>query len=198
MNLSKRKYKRAEVEDIVKRLTDDYEERLKAQKNRISSLLSENMRLTSELGSYEDKERLLVSTLRDAEEKAEELAENSRLRYSLVIEKLKNFSARWEKYFAYIEKKYPFSPESEKAVDLFAKIKNILSGDDVSDTFEKAETLLGEAERTHNGAPFNPKAKIEAYIASTEKGGFNMDEVLNPGELKLEDLCKELGLTEED
>ena len=69
MNLSKRKYKREEVESIVKSLTDDYEERLKSQKNRISSLLSENKRLTSELGEYEDKERLIISTLKDAEEK---------------------------------------------------------------------------------------------------------------------------------
>ena len=43
---------------------------------------------------------------------------------------------------------------------------------------------------------FNPKAVISDYIVATENNGFNMDEVLNPGELRLEDLCKELGLIE--
>ena len=41
---------------------------------------------------------------------------------------------------------------------------------------------------------FDPKSKIRDYIAATGDNGFNLDEVLNPGELQLEDLCKELGL----
>ena len=45
---------------------------------------------------------------------------------------------------------------------------------------------------------FQPKNKIRDYIAATENDGFNMDEVLNPGDLQLEDLCKELGLLEEN
>ena len=43
---------------------------------------------------------------------------------------------------------------------------------------------------------FNPKSKIQDYIAATGDGTFNMNEVLNPGELELEELCKELGLIE--
>ena len=44
---------------------------------------------------------------------------------------------------------------------------------------------------------FDPKSKIEAFVAATSDNGFNLNEVLNPGELQLEDLCKELGLIEE-
>ena len=44
---------------------------------------------------------------------------------------------------------------------------------------------------------FNPKQKINEYIAATADNGFNLEEVLNPGTLHLEDLCKELGLLEE-
>ena len=36
--------------------------------------------------------------------------------------------------------------------------------------------------------------KINDYIVATSDTEFNLDEVLNPGELDLEDLCKELGL----
>ena len=39
---------------------------------------------------------------------------------------------------------------------------------------------------------FNPKEKIDAFIKA--ENGFDINEVLNPGELDLEDLCKELGL----
>ena len=198
MNLSKRKYKREEVESIVKSLTDDYEERLKSQKNRISSLLSENKRLTSELGEYEDKERLIISTLQDAEEKAEELKENARMRYSLVVGKLKNFSSRWEKYFGYIVEKYPFYPEVVKASATIKGIKEILDDEDEEKTVKKADEILSRAEgKTVKRNVFDPKSKIEAYIAAEGDNGFNLDEVLNPGELKLEDLCKELGLTED-
>jgi hypothetical protein len=46
------------------------------------------------------------------------------------------------------------------------------------------------------GEKFDPKSKINEYIAATSDSGFNLDEVMNPGDLKLEDLCKELGLIE--
>ena len=49
----------------------------------------------------------------------------------------------------------------------------------------------------YGGNKFNPKSKIKDYIVATNDGGFDMNEVLNPGVLKLEDLCKELGLIEE-
>ena len=39
--------------------------------------------------------------------------------------------------------------------------------------------------------------KIERYIEN-DVNGFNLEEVLNPGELQLEDLCRELGLMEDD
>ena len=45
---------------------------------------------------------------------------------------------------------------------------------------------------------FNPKQKIKDYVVATSDSGFNLDEVLNPGKLELEDLCKELGLIEEE
>ena len=38
------------------------------------------------------------------------------------------------------------------------------------------------------------KQKIKDYIAATGDNGFNLDDVLNPGELELEELCRELGL----
>ena len=54
------------------------------------------------------------------------------------------------------------------------------------------EELVKEKEK------FNPKQKIKDYIVATSDTGFDMDQVLNPGKLELGDLCKELGLIEEN
>ena len=196
MYLSKKKYKREEVERLINSVSAEYESKLLSQKNRISLLLDENKRLTAELGMYEDKENLILSTLKDAEEKAEELKENARLRYDLTVEQLKNFSVRWRHYFDYLLEKYPLYPEIIKATEIVAELnKHLNSGESPEITVSEANTAIERAERR---AVFNPKEKIEAYFASEEKTGFNMEEVLNPGELKLEDLCRELGLTEDD
>jgi hypothetical protein len=45
---------------------------------------------------------------------------------------------------------------------------------------------------------FDPEKRIADYVSATSENGFNLEEVLNPGELHLEDLCKELGLIEEE
>ena len=57
--------------------------------------------------------------------------------------------------------------------------------------------LLSQAVKSKEMGEFNPKKIMDEYIATTGDNGFNLDEVLNPGELHLEDLCKELGLIEE-
>ena len=46
---------------------------------------------------------------------------------------------------------------------------------------------------------FDPKKRIERYVAEESDTGFNLDDVLNPKqELDLEKLCRELGLMDEE
>ena len=74
----------------------------------------------------------------------------------------------------------------------------ILIRDKEDYAIEKVDTLLKEKEDLKKGKDtFNPKSKIQDYITAKTDNGFNLDDVLNPGALRLEDLCKELGLTEE-
>ena len=75
----------------------------------------------------------------------------------------------------------------QKAEEVFNKTSGdrVVIGSDCMVYINK--TLLGK-----------PKSKIEAFVAATSDNGFNLNEVLNPGELQLEDLCKELGTMEED
>ena len=73
-----------------------------------------------------------------------------------------------------------------------AYINALVTG--VRDHREELDDLI---ERETAAAQFNPKEKIERYIEN-DVNGFNLEEVLNPGELQLEDLCRELGLMEDD
>lgn len=198
MDFAKRKYKREEVQKIIDAVVGEYESKLTSQKNRISQLLSENKRLTYELGVYEDKESLVVTTLKSAEEKAEELKENERLRYSLSVESLKNFASRWQKYFEYLLEKYPYYPEIEEASKTVKELKTLFTKRSSAEILDFADSFIDKRSVKGKRQVFDPKEKIDAYIAASGSNGFNLDEVLNPGELKLEDLCKELGLTEDE
>ncbi|MBR0190267.1 MAG: hypothetical protein IJQ23_07790, partial [Clostridia bacterium] len=79
------------------------------------------------------------------------------------------------------------------------KIVKIVGKKDAKTVIYTADKSLSGVKNAKNAA-FNPKEKIADYIAATsdDNNGFNMDEVLNPGALRLEDLCKELGLLTEN
>ena len=82
----------------------------------------------------------------------------------------------------------------------FMGLKNYESTKLLNEAIDAIENLEKEFSdnNSKNNKVFAPKEKIQDYIASTSDSGFNLDEVLNPGELELEDLCKELGLMEEE
>ena len=84
---------------------------------------------------------------------------------------MKKLSTDWQDFFDSLKEKYP-------TYEVVKEIKDTL------DSINKPSKV------------FNPQSKINEYIAATSDSGFNLDEVMNPGDLKLEDLCKELGLIE--
>ena len=99
---------------------------------------------------------------------------------------MKTYKNLWDDFIS-IEN---FELAVKKAVKINQKIKNVNS--------ENPKEAVAEIDELMTGAKaFNPKKKIVDYIAATGDNGFNLDEVLNPGELELEDLCKELGLMQE-
>lgn len=143
---------------------------------------------------YSKSEKSAFKALKKAEEKAEETERKAEMSYVLEAERLKNFIDRFNGYFAYLIDKYPFYPEVVKANEIFNSVKNILGMDNGKDAVEKVKGVIDKK----GSVPFNPSARIEDYVSATSENGFNINDVLNPGELKLEDLCKELGLMEED
>ena len=196
MELDKKKYKREEVLELLKEFEGNYKIRLAEQLNRIKELSALNEDLLAQLSDYKNKEEQISKALIDATEKANELHRQAELSFEAETQRLKNFVERFNGYFSYLTEKYPYYEKVKDASELFENIKKTLESG--CNTAEKIENIDGDLSRISKGQVFSPKAKIAEYIAATESNGFNMEEVLNPGKLELEDLCKEMGLMEEE
>lgn len=196
MNLDKKKYKKSEVEKLLDSNSSDFEQRIAELRGRIAELIDENKKLSMEVVVFKEKEASIVSALTDSEEKAKEIKEKSELEYSLTVQKLKTFNSRWEKYFEVLKEKYPLYPAVINALKLKEKLDLLFETGDNKKIVEDFSKELSLQDGNKDDF-FEPKQKIVDYIAATNDNGFNLDEVLNPGTLHLEDLCKELGLIEE-
>ena len=191
LELKKRKYKKKEVETLVSVFKITYEARIAELKNSILQQSEEILSLKTKLLQYEDKENILNLTIEEVEKVVSDTHEKMDLQYSLELERLKQFSSRWEKYLDFLKEKYPLYQPIITAVEVKEKIDGLNENDDPKDVIIRLDEKLIKQELD---VPFNPKQKIKDYIAATGDNGFNLDEVLNPGELELEELCKELGL----
>lgn len=195
-NLTKRKYKKDEVTLLLTEKDRIFGEEIQTLKTAIDELKAENEKLSKQLAAYTEKSALIESAIVDSRAKAEETEKKAKLRYSLAIEKIKNFSKKWNDYFNYLVKKYPLYSVAQKSAELGRKIDEILSCEGDESAIEVLNKDLDEMLSNTGNKVFDPKEKIREYVAATSGNGFDLNEVLNPGELKLEDLCKELGLTD--
>ena len=190
MELQKRKYKNSEVSAILKVYQKQYEENIAELKKQILDLAKKNTELLEEIDRVKSREGMVYKTLERAEMTSQEIEKSAKTQYALEVERLKRFSEKWDNFFKGLKEKYPLDKTVKKAVKINEKIKKS-SEEDPKEFIEELDGLLSDKKM------FNPKKKIVDYIASTGDNGFNLDEVLNPGELQLEDLCKELGLMQE-
>ncbi len=197
IQLVKSKYKKNEVQAIISRIESEYEIRISEQRNKIKELLRDNNELRTKIEEYTEKESLIVKAVIRSEQLVEENSNKVEALYQLELERLKKFFDKWNGYFKELKEKYPLNPVMKNAIDIKdTLVKNSLSGKKAKEIIEELDTKIDIKGSQKN--KFDPKSRIKDYIAATNEGGFNMDEVLNPGALKLEDICKELGLIEED
>ena len=196
MELNKRKYAKKEVEIILNDNRTLYENKLFEQKVKIQELNEENKNLKIELENLKSKQTLIDKALITAETQSKNIQEKAILQYQLTAEKLKNFYVRWSEYFRRLKIKYPLYPEVKESAELLDSLKVLFKAKNIKTAIDKIDNKIVKKSGVEQSV-FNPKSKISAYVAATSDNGFNLDEVLNPGELQLEDLCKELGLIEE-
>ena len=195
MELDRKKYKAEEVQSLLDELKTEYNGKLAERNEEIFELNGKLKRMRAELESFKNRDSLISSSLQAAEEHAEKIRETERLQYELALARLNDFQLKWESYFEYLFEKYPYYKITEQTLNIAVKLKQVLgSGEAAIEKLGKLDDLI---ERETAAAQFNPKEKIERYIEN-DVNGFNLEEVLNPGELQLEDLCRELGLMEDD
>ena len=195
MELDRKKYKAEEVQSLLDELKTEYNGKLAERNEEIFELNGKLKRMRAELESFKNRDSLISSSLQAAEEQAEKIRETERLQYELALARLNDFQLKWESYFEYLFEKYPYYKITEQTLNIAVRLKQVLgSGEAAIEKLGKLDDLI---ERETAAAQFNPKEKIERYI-ETDVNGFNLEEVLNPGELQLEDLCRELGLMEDD
>jgi len=192
LQLDKKKYTQKEVLAILDAYKTQYENKISELNFLLGELRTENVELKSKVEKIEDKERLILSVLKRAEQTAIDLETQSKLEYDLEFERLKKFSVSWDEYFKKIKEKYPASKTIKKAVKIKDHVNQPGKNYMPKQTIKELEKLIDEDKKVH--PVFDPKKKLGDYIVATSDNGFNMEEVLNPGELELEDICKELGL----
>ena len=107
MELSKKKYSKLEVEELLKKQGREYQQKLNSQRDKIALLVEENKRLAEKTEEFEKKDALISSTLKVAKEKADEMEKTVQDKYTLVVERLKKFSKDWTDYFNFLKEKYP-------------------------------------------------------------------------------------------
>ncbi len=191
MDLSKKKYTNKEVLDILNAYKGEYEKRFAEQREIIYRLNEELKTLKAETESIRGKESIISATLIRAEQTAQDLKDKAELQYMLEVERLKKFVSRWEKYFEELKERYPHYQPVKKAIEFVGKIERVSEDEDPKEVVSR---LDGAIPKSVANEKFDPKSKIKDYIAATGNNGFNLDEVLNPGKIELEDICKELGL----
>ena len=206
MEFNKKKYSHKEVQLIFDAYRKEYEKRFEAYNQKIAEITKENNELRAQIMSSSEKEQLIIAVLKRAEKTALDLENQSKLEYELELERLRAFSEKWDTYFNKVKAKYPTSTGVKKAIKIkeTTKTKNKSAKQVIGEidgmldsTTSKSNKKVAKTVESQQNKAFNPEQKIGEYIVATQSSGFNMDEVLNPGDIKLEDICKELGLIDE-
>ena len=187
MELTKTKYKKAEVQAIIDQLKTEYEEKLSERRTAEVALDKVIEKLKNELEVYKNRDALEKTILSSAEKKAEEIRETAERKYAVEIEYLKAFNSKWRKYFRYLAETYPYYKSAEEAVKISKVLAEVL-GKKISNK-QKIETLNAQVKDVQ-------KTSLDPLAITVSESGFDLNDVLNPGELDLEDLCKELGVME--
>ncbi len=196
MELSKRKYKKKEVEKLLNDITNDFTQKHNESLAEIRELTNLNKQLELKLEEYRNKELEISKAMQSAEKYADEVKAKIQTEYALTIEGLKSFSRNWAQFIEDIKKRYPLYSSINETEKIKEKLDKIINGE--SAFKEKIESIDKQIISGEKADSFDPQSMIKKYVASTSDTGFNLEEVLHPGNLELEDLCKELGLIEEN
>lgn len=186
----KKSYYKKDFEKLAEGMKTAYEQRIRQLEERVDRLNVENKNLRAACAEYQSREKRVGQAIVDAEEKGSEIKELYRLNAECELRTLQMFAEKWKRLAAQMADSMP-KGEGEKYAAFADHLAALLGRESTaffSDDPPSAEEM-----------PFDPKKRIERYVAEESDTGFNLDDVLNPKqELDLEKLCRELGLMDEE
>lgn len=198
----KKGYKRAQVDEYIFALKNEYESKLAEQKNRIFQLKSDLAEKEKQLADHASKRDLISTAIINAVAKAEEIEKLSAQRYHEEMVQLRAFHEKWQAHYNQLLKKYP-SDDGLKAIAKFnADLDNILSGSttaikELEKQFdEETERITANKATKTSIKPAKKQAKTLAEDA-VSASGFSFEEAWNPKE-DLSEIMKELGLGDDE
>lgn len=195
MELLKKRYCREEVEGLLNASGAEFSNRLEYQKQIIAELSEKNADLQRQLDFYLGKDDLIAAAIKTATQKSQETQKEVDVLYQIECERLQNFC---DKLKAFCDKNLKFSQNAGKVKDINDKMQCVLSSDiSCAEKINQAESVLDNRaiEKQKSIEIFNPQKIINEYIACSSGGGFDMDEILNPKDVNLEEVCNQMGLT---
>lgn len=166
----------AEKQKLLSRLKD-YENQNRNLNDKVNQLSQRNDELLTKVQSLTKKAERF-SDVDSAKKYSKNLRDKALSLYKEQLEILAVFIKRWQDALPDSDE---ITPGAKKRAALAKAIMRILA-DSPTDTIENCENSISRINATISGKPTN------------DEGTFNLDEVLNPGKLDLEQLCKELGV----
>lgn len=179
-----RGYDRKEVDDYISAVTASFEERLQAQSDRIDELRAENATLRAENDGFREREKSVSKALLAASEKAEEIEAAAKVRYSLEIQRLKQFREKWSDELDRISRDKVAFTEAKRFTDFMDELEGELTA------IMEHDLNMSVTAGAEKYAEYL-KEKREKKVSH----GFDLKEALTPKQT-LAEICKELGLTD--
>jgi len=199
LNLQKRRYSRKEVVKLLEENSIAYQSKIDEYRDKINDLTRENRELNAINQKYLLDEQSILDGIKLSTKLVNEIKKIIAHRYQFECDRISEFCARFDKFIKQASKTDDKIVKKSRSTK--AKIKRVIDGDDcVANKVNKTSEILSAyktEKRDDEINEFNPKKRIDEYVASTLYEGFDMDEILNPQNLNLEQLCKEIGLNGE-
>ncbi len=143
MKRNKQYYTLNDVEEYVKLMMSESEKTKSMQLQKIEELEKEKKQLAKTVDCYKQKEKTINRTLALAERKAEYILNNTRTRAMIELNRLTEFSVKWEKFFDSIDQKYD-AKDKESFEEFNKELRNVLSSfTDFSDSLDGSKPLSG-------------------------------------------------------
>lgn len=206
--IERKGYSISEVEKYISDTNAEYEKAGREQRERIAVLSAKIGELDAIIMDYRAREEGISSAFIAANEKAEKLTADVRLRYGMELERLRLFREKWTGVYAELKERYRFDKDAlnmeSVAVQTKLEIERVLvqefslaKGGEESDAEKQFQS---ESDRLSKSDVAIEELKNKLLSAGKRKAekdkqsvAFSLEEATHPTE-SLEELCAYLGL----